>query len=149
MKRQRILRKTAVILGLVLCMGAMLSFASCKYFQEYTIRDITDIRDEYPIRIQATFNDEYEGSCEINDAEVIKQIVDLLHERTYEYTSLPPYPGTNRSLTLIYADGQEVHFGTRQIQDAKGSGAYSPNSRDDVDAIIGKFGIEAGTVKPR
>ena len=137
------------LLNFILCMLVVCSFASCKHFQEYTIRDITDIRDEYPIEIQATFNDEYEGSCKITDPEMIKQIMDILQERTYEYTSLPPYPGTNRSLTLIYADGQEVHFGTRQISDAKGSGAYSPNGRDDLDAIIGKFGIESGTVKPR
>ena len=136
------------LLNSILCMLVVFSFASCKSLGEYTLKDITYIKDEYPVTIQAFFNDEYEGSCEINDPQMIKQIVDILHARTYEYTRLSPSPGTNRALTLKYASGEEIHFSTRYISDGKG-GYYCPSQTDDLDKIIRRYGVDAGTVVPR
>ena len=137
-----------LLLNTILCMLVVVSFASCKQLKEYTLKDITDIKEEYPIEIQATFNDEYDGSCKITEPEVIKQIMDILHARTYEYTRLSPSPGTNRALTLKYASGEQIRFSTRYIGDGKG-GYYCPSERDDLDYIIGRYGIDAGTVVPR
>ena len=137
-----------LLLNSILCMLVVVSFASCKQLKEYTLKDITDIKEEYPIEIQATFNDEYDGSCKITEPEVIKQIMDILHARTYEYTRLSPSPGTNRALTLKYASGEQIRFSTRYIGDGKG-GYYCPSERDDLDYIIGRYGIDAGTVVPR
>ena len=137
-----------LLLNSILCMLVVVSFASCKQLKEYTLKDITDIKEEYPIEIQATFNDEYDGSCRITEPEVIKQIMDILHARTYEYTRLSPSPGTNRALTLKYASGEQIRFSTRCIGDGKG-GYYCPSERDDLDNIIRRYGIDAGTVVPR
>ena len=136
-----------ITLCLLMSIIMLLTFSSCKN-KEYSIREITGIKDEYPISIQATFNDEYVGTCEINDPELIKQIVDILHARVYNYTNKSPYPGSNRSLTLIYESGETVHFSTRSISNGK-RGYYSPIERDELDSIIGKYGIDTGDVVPR
>ena len=137
-----------ITLCLLMSIIMLLTCSSC-IKKEYTIKEITEIKDEYPVSVQATFNDEYIGTCIINDPALIKQIVDILHARVYyRYTNRTTYPGSNRSLTLIYETGEKVSFSTRTIREGK-RGHYSPIERDELDSIIGKYGIETGDVVPR
>ena len=132
---------------LFISMCMIFSLSSCSLYHKYSIKEITDIKDEYPISIVVTFNDEYEGSCEITDETLIRQIIELLNAREYKFSTASPPPGTNRSLMLKYSSGIELNISTRIIKE--NNGFYTPNSQDNLDYIIQEYAIEAGTITPR
>lgn len=137
--------KRIYVVLLSVCM--IFSLFSCVPNKKQSIKDITAIKDEYPVAITVTFQDDYQGTFEITDETLIKQVIDLLNLREYEFSKGAPAPGSNRVLDLKYASGETVRINTRMISVDKGH--YSPSRRDDLDAILQKLGIESGTVHPR
>ena len=131
------------ILVIIICLAA---FSGCSQNKTYTITEITDIKEQYPVTITVTFNDEYKGSCVITDSETIIKIVDLLKAREYTFTKDSPAPGSSRSLTLTYETGETVEVSTRII--SQNGGYYIP-SNDSIDSIVKEYGIESGDVVPR
>lgn len=137
--------KRLILLTLNICL--LCSLFSCASNKSKTIKDISEIKNEYPVSITVTFNDEYKGSFEITDEVLITRVIDMLNAREYVFTKEAPAPGSNRTLTLKYESGDEVTVSTRVIRASKGY--YTPMSRDDLDYLLEQKGIEAGTVEPR
>ena len=134
---------------LILSICIIGSLFSCTSNHRHSIKDITDIKDEYPSSIVVTFNDndEYKGSYVITDVTFITQVVDLLKARDYKFSKKPPAPGSSRSLTLKYESGEEVRINTRVIRTK--NGYYIPSSQDDLDKILLEYGEKGGFVTPR
>ena len=133
----------------LLVLGICLLFLllSCTSNKSQTLNDIVSIKDELPVSIIVTFNDEYEGFFEITEEELISQVIDMLNAREYIFTKDAPAPGSNRTLTLKYESGEEVKVSTRII--SVSDGYYIPDSQDNLDYFLEKKGIESGTVEPR
>lgn len=155
--------KKYIVMGILLSMFSLLS--SCAMIiptqstsadnqadKKYAINEIVGIpTNEYPVLIEAHFNDEYEGSCQINDQETIIEIMGILNNRNYTFYELNEdyhiAPGTNRALALVYADGSRYEFSTRTIK--TNDGFYEPSYRDNIDAIIQECGLDSGSINAR
>lgn len=132
-----------IMLAITLC---LVVFSGCSQNKTYSISEITDIKDQYPVTITVTFEDEYKGTCVITDSETINNIINLLKAREYKFTNDSPAPGTSRSLTLMYETGETVKINTRII--SKDGGYYIP-SNDTIDSIVQEYGVESGDITPR